>query len=123
MYIIIIKPLQELDTATTPYTTPAAIGPPPAKKELLQSTDAIWNKGEVSDQLQYEYDDPRPQPELSYYLYTQHTTECSIVYVRYDVVFQQSVGAEDVFLGMEGKTPATSSCHHQIVSNNNISHD
>ena len=38
-------------------------------------------------------------------------------YIRYEVVFQQSVGAEDVFLCMAGNTPATASCHHQLVSN------
>ena len=38
------------------------------------------------------------------------------IFCRYEVLFRQSVGTEDVFLGMSGKTPATASCHHQLVS-------
>ena len=35
---------------------------------------------------------------------------------RYDIVFRQSVGAEDIFMGMGGKSPATASCRYQLVS-------
>lgn len=34
---------------------------------------------------------------------------------RYDIVYKQAVGAEDMFLGMGNKTPATASCEDMIV--------
>ena len=34
---------------------------------------------------------------------------------RYSTVFRQTVGAEDVFLGLGRKTPATASCPHMVV--------
>lgn len=64
--------LQDLETAAhpTPYDTPAAIGGQPAatpqgagRKGKASGGGDIWKEGEVSEQQQYEYDDPRPQPE------------------------------------------------------------
>lgn len=56
----------------------------------------IWNVEEVSEKQQYEYNDPRPQPD-------------------YDMIFKQSVGTEDVFLGMGAKNPSTASCENMVV--------
>ena len=57
----------------------------------------IWGADEVSVNQQYELEDSRPQPE-------------------YDMVFKQSVGTEDVFLGMSMKNPTTASCENMLVS-------
>lgn len=63
---------QELDSHhSTPYATPAAIGPPAevGKKEVGKGrrgsgeSEGIWDDAEVAEQQQYEYDDPRPQPK------------------------------------------------------------
>ena len=60
-------------------------------------TKDIWSPDEVSENQEHEYDDPRPQPE-------------------YDMIFKQSVGAEDVFLGMSPKNPTTACCENMLVS-------
>lgn len=82
----------------SPYATPGSIAPAHSKQpdSSVESKD-IWNTDEISGNQQYEYDDPRPQPQ-------------------YDIIFKQSVGTEDVFLGMGAKNPATSSCENMVVS-------
>ena len=57
--------VQELDAASPAYSTPGGIGQPAAVAQATRVQDEgdIWNKTEVSEQQQYEYDDPRPQPE------------------------------------------------------------
>ena len=83
----------------SPYATPGAIGTGSGSQktsETLGKGGDIWRTEEVSEKQHYEYEDPRPQPD-------------------YDLIFKQSVGAEDVFLGMGGKTPATASCEGMVV--------
>lgn len=87
--------------SASPYATPGAIGPglkaedKPDQKCQSERKD-IWNVDEVSGSQQYEYDDPRPQPD-------------------YEMMFKQSVGTEDVFLGMGPKNPSTASCESMVV--------
>lgn len=56
--------VQELDTAPPAYATPGGIGPVAvALTTKEQEGGDIWNKAAVSEQQQYDYDDPRPQPK------------------------------------------------------------
>lgn len=83
----------------SPYATPGSIGPEARNKsdQNAQSEGKdIWNTEEVTEKQQYEYDDPRPSPD-------------------YDLIFKQSVGTEDVFLGMGPKNPSTASCESMVV--------
>lgn len=92
--------LQELDTTiSSPYVTPGCIGG--GERETLQSrpTKDIWSDGEAAEKNLHEYDDPRPEPE-------------------YDVIFKQSVGTEEVYLGMGAKNPTTASCENLLVKKN-----
>ena len=89
---------QELDVRPSPYATPGSIGPTTkdgGAKVESKSKD-IWSADEVLEKQEYEYDDPRPQPE-------------------YDILFKQSVGTEDVFLGMGAKNPTTACCEGMLV--------
>lgn len=93
--------MQTLDgtVSPSPYTTPGVIGTATGSQkdsEPLGKGGDIWTTEEVTEKQHYEYEDPRPQPD-------------------YDIIFKQSVGAEDVFLGMGGKTPATASCEGMVV--------
>ena len=65
--------VQELDVRPSPYATPGSIGPAKgsgggeegekkAVKGKPNSKD-LWSTDGVSEQQQYEYDDPRPEPE------------------------------------------------------------
>lgn len=85
----------------SPYATPGSIGPKAEDKlagpKCQSEGENIWNADEVSGNQQYEYDDPRPQPD-------------------YEMMFKQSVGTEDVFLGMGLKNPSTASCESMVVS-------
>lgn len=87
--------------AASPYATPGSIALT-AKKQtdsnVQSTTKDIWNVEEVSEKHQYEYDDPRPQPD-------------------YDITYKQSVGTEDVFLGMGPKNPTTACCENMVVRN------
>ncbi|XP_063233795.1 dynein axonemal assembly factor 6 [Bacillus rossius redtenbacheri] len=56
---------------------------------------AIWRQGEA-DELPATADDPRPQP-------------------RHELLYRQRVGAEDVFLQLGAKTPASASCEALVV--------
>ena len=57
----------------SPYATPGSVGATvrgggkqdgsSVRRDGGQCGGAIWEKGEVSEQQQYEYSDPRPQPE------------------------------------------------------------
>lgn len=48
------------------YATPGSIGPVKSvgggRREERKGKE-IWDEGEVSEQQQFEYEDPRPQPE------------------------------------------------------------
>lgn len=58
---------------------------------------------------------PNPsEPTLATLLFP--APSCWRLSCRYELLFRQSVGAEDVFLGMGGKSPATASCPYQVVS-------
>lgn len=35
--------------------------------------------------------------------------------VRYDIILQQSVGTEDVFIGLSGKDPSSMCCEAMLV--------
>lgn len=90
----------ELDVSPSPYATPGTIGPSgnivDSKNEPAASKQ-IWITDEVQEDGQnYNYDDPRPQPE-------------------YDMIFKQSVGTEDIFLGMGTKNPTTACCENLVV--------
>lgn len=90
---------QTLDVRPSPYATPGSIGHTAQGKSDVKSQSAgkdIWNVADVSGKQQYEYDDPRPQPD-------------------YDIIFKQSVGTEDVYLGMGAKNPSTASCESMVV--------
>ncbi|XP_010892860.1 protein PIH1D3 [Esox lucius] len=58
---------------------------------------AIWCEEEVIEGSQFDdLTDTRPQPE-------------------YDIVLKQSVGTEDIFLGMSGKDPSSMCCDSMLV--------
>lgn len=81
----------------SPYATPGSIGHTSGDgKPMEPAGKDIWSTDEVSENQQHEYDDPRPQPQ-------------------YDILFKQSVGTEDVYLGMGTKNPATASCENMVV--------
>eukprot|EP00904_Undaria_pinnatifida_P000260 jgi/Undpi1/10234/HiC_scaffold_28.g12687.m1 len=59
---------------------------------------AIWGPDEAlaRENTFHDPDDKRPQP-------------------KFDIVYKQSVMAEDTFLGMAGKTPGSQDCTHIVV--------
>lgn len=68
---------------------PQPIGPPDPK--------AIWQDDEVPTLYALEdKTDPRPEPE-------------------YEILYQQDIMSEDMFLGMAGKTPGSQDCTHMVV--------
>ncbi|ELU12164.1 hypothetical protein CAPTEDRAFT_158550 [Capitella teleta] len=83
---------------------PGDVGP--KNRAPVQSTDSeaknkntkdIWASEDVNEGQEFEdIYDPRPQPE-------------------YDIVYKQAISSEDMFLGMNNKTNATSSCEDMIV--------
>ncbi|XP_040911557.1 protein PIH1D3 [Toxotes jaculatrix] len=82
---------------------PGHIGPPPKKdKEVLtafekKNSKDIWSEEEVAEGSQYDdLADTRPQPE-------------------YEVILKQSVGTEDLFLGLSGKDPSSMCCEAMLV--------
>ncbi|XP_077414415.1 dynein axonemal assembly factor 6 isoform X1 [Vanacampus margaritifer] len=89
----------------SPYSRmgPGHVGPP-AKKEKEESSaytkvnsKDVWNEEEVAEGPQYDdVTDPRPQPE-------------------YEIILKQSVGTEDVFLGLSRKDPSSMCCEAMLV--------
>ncbi|XP_074545428.1 dynein axonemal assembly factor 6 [Halichoeres trimaculatus] len=82
---------------------PGHIGPPPKKEEEVPSvyfkknSKDIWSEEEVAESSQYDdVADPRPQPE-------------------YEIILKQSVGTEDLFLGLNGKDPSSMCCEAMLV--------
>ncbi|KAK7944930.1 hypothetical protein WMY93_000658 [Mugilogobius chulae] len=81
---------------------PGSIGPKPKNDTPVVSASAcnskdIWSEEEVAEGSQFDdLNDPRPQPE-------------------YEVIMKQSVGTEDVFLGLSGKDPSFMSCEALLV--------
>ena len=65
-----------------------------AKKEKNQGKD-IWTEQEIAIQAEERPDD-RPEPE-------------------YDIVNQQTVGTEDVFLGLSDRDPSSAHCESIMI--------
>ncbi|XP_070701435.1 dynein axonemal assembly factor 6 [Pempheris klunzingeri] len=82
---------------------PGHIGPPLKKENKVstayvkKSSKDIWSEEEVAEGSQYDdLADPRPQPE-------------------YEIILKQSVGTEDLFLGLNGKDPSSMCCEAILV--------
>lgn len=41
---------------------------------------------------------------------------CLILVVRYDIILKQSVGTEDIFIGLSGKDPSSMCCEAMLVT-------
>ena len=62
-----------------------------------KQTKDIWDLDEVEEGAEFDTsDDPRMLPE-------------------YEIIYQQNLTSEELFLNMSGKTPATSSCEDMVV--------
>ncbi|XP_053894733.1 dynein axonemal assembly factor 6 isoform X1 [Malaclemys terrapin pileata] len=62
----------------------------------------IWNTEEVPEGSEFDdIWDPREQPDF--------------VSARYEILFKQQVGAEDIFLGMSRKNPSTACCEDMLI--------
>ncbi|XP_047446021.1 protein PIH1D3 [Mugil cephalus] len=89
-------------------TACARLGPghigPSAKQDKTASTvytkknsKDIWSEEEVAEGSHYDdLTDPRPQPE-------------------YEIILKQSVGTEDLFLGLSRKDPSSMCCEAMLV--------
>ncbi|XP_016526960.1 protein PIH1D3-like isoform X2 [Poecilia formosa] len=82
---------------------PGHIGPPPKKEKEVSTaytkkiSKDIWSEEEVAEGSQYDdLADPRPQPE-------------------YEIILKQSVGTEDLFLGLSQKDPSSMCCEAMLV--------
>lgn len=82
---------------------PGNIGPPKAKesKAIPEPTsdenENIWNPEEVPEEAEHgDVWDVREIPD-------------------YEIVFQQTVGTEDIYLGLTGKDPSTACCEELVV--------
>uniref|UniRef100_A0A673BXV0 PIH1 domain containing 3 n=2 Tax=Sphaeramia orbicularis TaxID=375764 RepID=A0A673BXV0_9TELE len=81
---------------------PGHIGPQPKKdKEVsnanVTKTKDIWSEEEVAEGSHLDdHTDPRPQPE-------------------YDIILKQSVGTEDIYLGLSRKDPSSMCCEAMLV--------
>nr|XP_020480374.1 protein PIH1D3 [Monopterus albus]XP_020480375.1 protein PIH1D3 [Monopterus albus] len=82
---------------------PGNIGTPPKKDKEVSgayvktNSKDIWGEEEVPEGIQYgDLCDTRPQPE-------------------YDILLKQSVGTEDLFLGLSGKDPSSICCEAMLV--------
>ncbi|GAB1303165.1 Dynein axonemal assembly factor 6B [Apodemus speciosus] len=82
---------------------PGNIGPPKAKeskaipKPRSDENENIWNPEEVPEGA--EHDDMWDVREIP----------------DYEIVFQQTVGTEDIYLGLTGKDPSTACCEELVV--------
>ncbi|XP_044225044.1 protein PIH1D3 [Thunnus albacares] len=82
---------------------PGQIGPPPKKDKgepaayAKKNNKDIWSEEEVAEGSQYDdLADLRPQPE-------------------YEIILKQSVGTEDLFLGLSRKDPSSMCCKAMLV--------
>ncbi|XP_073216854.1 dynein axonemal assembly factor 6 isoform X1 [Lepidochelys kempii] len=94
-------------------STVSAVGPgnigPAKKAEPTVTPDVksgnskdIWNTEEVPEGSEFDdIWDPREQPDF--------------VSARYEILFKQQVGAEDIFLGMSRKDPSTACCEDMLI--------
>lgn len=103
----LLNPQQEQDDEDYEEQSPSAtlgpghIGPKPKAETAVRSSDSnskdIWTEEEVAEGSQFDdLSDPRPQPE-------------------FEVIMKQSVGTEDVFLGLSSKNPSYMSCEALLV--------
>ncbi|XP_048083393.1 protein PIH1D3 isoform X1 [Alosa alosa] len=103
---------------------PGNIGPPASSHKqskegssayAKQNSKAIWDEDEVPEVAQFDdLTDPRPEPEydcVSVFLLAVIVT----VHIRYDIILKQSVGTEDLFLGMSRKDPSSMCCEGMLV--------
>ncbi|XP_072156203.1 dynein axonemal assembly factor 6 [Bemisia tabaci] len=69
-----------------------------SQRELLKESDCIWREDELALQkVPYDpHEDPREKP-------------------AYDIIYQQSVTPEDIFLQIGPKTPASASCEAMVL--------
>ncbi|XP_067385406.1 protein PIH1D3 isoform X2 [Channa argus] len=81
---------------------PGHIGPTPKQDKdvstpcVQRNGKDIWSEEEVAEGSQYDdLADPRPQPE-------------------YEIILKQSVGTEDLFLGLSGKDPSSMCCEAMV---------
>ena len=99
----------ELDSGVPQVTrmTPGQIGPPQkqkpssssetaAKQQVKPPSKDIWDANEVAVSGTGAEDDPRMRPE-------------------YEILYKQAVSAEDMFIGLSGRDPSTSSCEDLVV--------
>ncbi|XP_053186542.1 protein PIH1D3 [Scomber japonicus] len=80
---------------------PGQIGAPPKKDKEESAANVknkdIWTEEEVAEGSQYDdLADLRPQPE-------------------YEIILKQSVGTEDLFLGLSRKDPSSMCCEAMLV--------
>eukprot|EP01135_Chromosphaera_perkinsii_P009753 Nk52_evm18s1869 gene=Nk52_evmTU18s1869 len=92
-----------LDNSSPAVMGPGGIGAKKkaAKKALEQpkkkDPKQIWDVEDVPDDVNLDdIDDPREQPE-------------------YDIIYKQDVSSEDIYLGMSGNHPGTSSCNEYRI--------
>uniref|UniRef100_A0A3B4ZIW7 PIH1 domain containing 3 n=1 Tax=Stegastes partitus TaxID=144197 RepID=A0A3B4ZIW7_9TELE len=94
---------EEDEDSACAHLGPGHIGPP-SKKENEgnpwippKNSKDIWSEDEVSEGSQYDdVIDSRPQPE-------------------YEIILKQSVGTEDLFLGLSRKDPSSMCCEAMLV--------
>ncbi|XP_008297844.1 dynein axonemal assembly factor 6 [Stegastes partitus] len=91
------------NAAACAHLGPGHIGPPSKKENEVSSaymkknSKDIWSEDEVSEGSQYDdVIDSRPQPE-------------------YEIILKQSVGTEDLFLGLSRKDPSSMCCEAMLV--------
>lgn len=94
------------EAESTAIVTPASFGAP--KATPAESSEAarknkdpkdIWSEDEVPPEeaiLAEDLHDSRPRP-------------------RYDILYKQMVGSEDVFLGLGDRSPSSADCSHMTV--------
>ncbi|XP_060946942.1 dynein axonemal assembly factor 6-like [Limanda limanda] len=81
---------------------PGHIGPPPTKDKdvttayVKRNNKDIWSEEGVADSCSDDLTDLRPQPE-------------------YEMILKQSVGTEDVFLGLSRRNPSSMCCEAMLV--------
>ncbi|KAH7824901.1 putative dynein assembly factor 6, axonemal [Monocercomonoides exilis] len=63
----------------------------PKKSEKPTDPKAIWTEEEIENEVYFELPDGREE-------------------AKFEILYKQQVGAEEVFFGMEGKTPSIASC-------------
>lgn len=75
-----------------------SVVPPGVTANVPAAAKSIWAVDDIptEDALACDVQDTRPCP-------------------RYEISYKQSVGTEDTFLGMAGKTPGSADCTHLVV--------